>query len=157
MIAPTCLEYNNAHIFNWDFVQGTYNNPVPDLGPNGLDFALLDDHTSYDPIYVDNQGLYFNGNYHMRSGGTWTQGDTESMTIEGWMRPMDTSPSGTIMALESAPGVADFSFDITPSSYILDFGGTSVTIPITYNTADVDTWHYFGVSIHKLSATQSRV
>lgn len=121
-----------------------------------MDFTLLDDHTSYDPIYVDNQGLYFSGNYHMRTAGTWTQGDTESMTIEGWLRPM-ADPDGTILGFETAPGVKGFSFDITPTAYNIDFGTLQVSLPITYNAADVEDWHYFGISIYKLSPTQSRV
>lgn len=82
--APACIEYvANAYIANWDFAQATYLTDVPDSGPNGLDFTLLDDQTSYDPIYVHNQGLYFDGTKHMRTTNTYTQNRQDSMTIEG--------------------------------------------------------------------------
>jgi hypothetical protein len=155
---PTCIEYvNNAYIAKYDFAQTTYLTNVPDTGPNALDFVLLDDQTSYDPIYVDNQGLYFDASSHMRTTSTYTQNTQNSMTVEGWIRPSQTTLAGTLLAFESAPNINDFSVKLSGNSFLIDFGGTTATLPFTYAAADVDTWQYFGVSFRKISPTQSRV
>lgn len=135
-----------------------YETTITDNGPNGLDIDLLDDQTLYDPIYVDNQGLYFDGTSHIRTANTWTQTNEDSITIEGWIRPASATLDGTLLSFETAPNSDEASLELSGDSMIFDFGATSVTIPINYDGAtDVDTWQYFGISLHKISSTQTRV
>lgn len=155
-MAPTCLEYvDDAFVGIWDFTAASYQTTSVDQGPNGLDFNLLDDQTSYDPIYVDNQGLYFDGNSHIRTTNTYTQ-DMNSFTYEGWIRPTDTALTGTIFSFEETPNVDEFAVSFDGAGNLeVDFGPT-LTFPITY--ADVGDWHYVGVSVHKIwNANRSRV
>ena len=158
-IAPNCLEYNNnAYIGQWDFSQATYLTNVPDTGPNGFDFVLLDDQKSYDPIYVHNQGLYFDGTSHMRTAGTWNQQTTQEVTVEAWIRPTQASLGGTLFSFEANPNNAEFSVGFNDNNFEVKLNGGSAIIPFTsYAAADVNTWQYFGVSVQKVSATQSKV
>lgn len=108
----------------------------------------MDDQTSYDPIYVHNQGLYFDGTSHIRTGTKWTQTEEYSFTYEGWVRPQSATLDGDLLAFESSPNVKDFSISFNGNNIDVDFLGTIVSIPITYT--DVDTWHYVGVSVHNI-------
>ena len=157
-ISPLCLEYQNpAYIANWDLTQPAYITNIPDTGPNGLDLVLIDDQKLYDPIFVDNQGLYFDGTSHVRTTGAWTQLTTSSFTIDGWIRPSSTTLTGTLFSMESAPNVNDFSVSFKNNNFVIDILGTTATIPFTsYSIADVNTWQYFGVSVQKIGPAQSK-
>lgn len=80
-----------------------------------------------------------------------------NVSLIGWIRPSSTVLSGTLLAFEQTTNVNDASLKLSGNSLVLDLGGTSTTFPISYTAADVDNWHYFGVSLHRLSATQTRV
>lgn len=134
-----------------------YTNTVADQGPNGMDFVLLDDQTSYDPIYVHNQGFYFDGTSEVRTTNTFTQTYEKSLTFEGWIRPSKSVLSGTIFAFENAPGSEDASLSLSDQALVVNLGGVSTSIPISYGAADVDDWHYFGVSLHKIDSSTTRV
>jgi hypothetical protein len=120
-----------------------------------LDFTLLDDQTSYDPIYVHNQGLYFDGTSHIRTTNTFTQTDETSLTYEAWIRPTSGTLTGDLLAFENNPGNTDAGISFNGNNIEFDLGGQTASIPITYT--DIGEWHYVGVSIHRLGNNQSRV
>jgi len=156
--SPNCIEtVNDAYIGQWDFALAAYNQVIPDTGPNGLDFELLDDQASYDPIFVDNQGLYFDGTSHVRTTGTFTQDEEYSITLETWIRPASTTLGGELFAFEQSQNVNDASISLQSGSILVTLGTATTTIPLTYTAADVDTWQYVGVSLQKLTATTSKV
>lgn len=156
--APTCVEADgDAVLMEWDFVQVPYTNPIPDTGTAGLDIDLLDDQTSYDPIFVDNQGMYFDSTSHMRTGNPFAQNDQNSYTIEGWLRPTEENLDGDILTFEAATNNNDVRIGFDRENIEVQINGVSSYIPITYGAADVGEWHYVGVSIHKVNDTQSRV
>ena len=79
-MAPTCLEYiKTAFIAQWDFSQPLYINTVYDQGSGGYNFKLLDNQASYDPIYVNNQGFYFDSNRLVRTTTPWIQSNQYSI------------------------------------------------------------------------------
>ena len=154
-MAPTCLEYvQNAYIGKWDFTSPDYQGISYDSGLNGMDFNLINDQTLYDPIYVHNQGLYFDGTSHIRTTNTWTQTLEESITYEGWIRPTGT-PKGDLIAFEEAPNLNSFSISINGANIEVDIGGTIGTVPITVPT--VGDWTYVGVSIQKIENNRVNV
>lgn len=156
--APTCIENSaNSYIANWDMAQATYVNAVPDTGANGLDLELLDNQSSYDPIYVDNQGLYFDGTSHIRTSGTFVQDLQNSFTVEGWIRPTATNLDGDLFTFEQVTNVDDVRIGFDGNSIEIMLSGTSALIPITYEAADINAWHYFGISVHKINDVESRV
>jgi hypothetical protein len=156
--APACIEeVNAAYIGKWDFAEPIYGNTVADQGPHGMDFVLLDDQTSYDPIYVDNQGFYFDGTSTVRTTNTFTQSYEKSLTFEGWIRPSKSVLSGTLFAFENAPGSNDASLSLSDKALVVNLGGVKTSIPISYAAGDVDNWHYFGVSLKKIDSTTTRV
>lgn len=155
---PNCIEtLNTANIAKWDFARSTYVQTIPDTGPKGLNINLLNDQKSYDPIYVHNQGLYFDGTSHMRTVGGFAQNGVESITIEGWIKPSSSVLSGTLVGFEKANNNNDASLSFDKNSFEFDFAGTKTNIPLTYTAAMVDTWQYFGVSLHKIGPSQTKV
>lgn len=141
----------------WNFAQTTYQQTIPDTGIKGMDIDLLDDQTSYDPVYVHNQGLYFDGTSQIRTTAGFTQNNQNSFTVEGWIRPAATNLEGELLSFEQTTNVNDASISLNGTNIQVNLGGVTASIPITYTAADVDNWHYFGVSVHKISATQSRI
>jgi len=157
-MAPTCLEYQKpAYIASWDFDNPIYLNTVYDRGSGGYNFVLLDNQLSYDPIYVDNQGFYFDSTSQIRSPTTkkWTQSNQYSITIEAWIRPMDVLGNGHLFVFESKPGTLDSEITFSGNNVVVTLQTTSVTIPITAPT--VGEWYYIGVSIERISLTRSRI
>ena len=145
---PTCLEYiDNAYISKWDFTSPIYQTTSTDNGANGYDFSLIDDQTSYDPIYVDNQGLYFDGTSHIRTSTAWTQNNLESFTYEGWIRPTTATLQGQLLTFEKDPNDPEAYIAFNGNNLEIDVDGTTVTIPVTYT--DVGEWHYVGISFRK--------
>lgn len=155
-MTPSCLEYNNdAYIGKWDFTSPIYQTSSADNGLNGYDFSLIDDQTSYDPIYVHNQGLWFDGTSHIRTTTSWTQTHQESFTYEGWVRPEYSTLKGTLLAWEINPNNDDASIYFSGNNIVVKIGNNVKTIPITYTSTN--TWHYVGVSFHKLGTNSVRV
>ena len=153
---PTCREtIDNAYIGRWDFTSADYQTTSLDRGPNDLHFSLIDNQASYDPIYVHNQGLYFDGTSHIRTANTWTQGDQFSFTYEGWIRPTDAALSGDLLEFEITPGQFDSSIGFNGNNVNINFQGTTLDIPITYT--NVNEWHYVGISVQKIDPNLSRV
>jgi hypothetical protein len=134
-----------------------YVSNIPDKGPNGFGITLLDNQSSYDPIFVDNQGLYFNSNKFIQTTKKWIPGRTNSITVESWIRPSNDVISGTLLSFDYGTNQQDVVFGFSGGNIVLTIGGVSTTLPITYTAAMKDTWSYVGISIFKTSATTSRV
>jgi hypothetical protein len=155
-VLPSCIEYDSAaYIGKWDFTSSIYKSASQDNGSKNLDFNLIDDQTSYDPVYVHNQGIYFDGTSHIRTTNKWTQGEVYSFTYEGWIRPMTATLAGDLLEFEIAPGETDASIGFNGNTIVTNIQGVSVSIPITYTA--VGDWHYVGVSVERITTTQSRV
>lgn len=152
-MAPACLEYQTkAFIGKWDFSSPDYSGTIFDQGNNNLDFQLLNNQDLYDPIYVHNQGLFFDGTSSIRTTNYWNpQGAgndlTQSFTYEAWIRPSD-AVQGDLIAFEEFPGLTSASIGFNGNTIEVDVGGTIGTIPITAPT--VDEWTYVGVSVQKI-------
>jgi hypothetical protein len=130
-------------------------NQTNDVSGNDYHFSLTDDQTSYDPVYVDNQGLYFDGTSHIRTPTAWTQTEEYSFTYEGWIRPMTDTLNGDLLEFEIAQGERDASIGFNGNNININFQGTIIDIPITYAAANVEQWHYVGVSVRKLDDADS--
>lgn len=155
-MAPTCLEYiKNAMIAEWDFAQPMYINTVYDQGSGGYNIKLLDNQLSYDPIYVNNQGFYFDSNRLIRSSKQWVQNNKYSITVEGWIRPMSATLAGSLLTFENPIGKTDSSIYFSGNNIVVFLKSTAVTIPISAPT--VGDWYYIGVSIEKIASSQARV
>ena len=157
-ISPTCTEtLNTAYIANWNFVKTSYQSTITDTSPNAFNIALLNNQSSYDPVYVDNQGLYFNSNKFLRTTGRWKPNNINSITVESWIRPTDTVLNGDLLSFDSGTNQKDVSFSFSGGNIVVKISGVSATIPITYTAAMQNTWMYVGVSLFKTSPTTSRV
>ena len=155
-MAPTCLEYTKAAmIADWDFAQPNYINTIYDKGSGGYNFKLLDNQASYDPIYVNNQGLYFDSNRLIRTASQWIQSIKYSITVEGWIRPMSATLKGSLLTFENPAGKLDSSITFNGNNIVVFLKSTSVSIPISAPT--VGNWYYIGVSVEKIATSQSRV
>lgn len=153
--APTCQEYiPEAYIAKWEFDSAIYQGTISDQGANGLNIDLVNDQTSYDPVYVHNQGIYFDGTDHVRTNNVWTQANEESFTFETWIRPMDANPTGTLFSIEEMPNLHEFKIDLNGAAIDIDIHGTLATIPITAPTAEE--WTYVGFSLMKTDVGQTR-
>ena len=130
IMLPTCREtIDNAYIGFWVFNNPDYQTTSLDRGLNNFHFSLIDDQTSYDPIYVHNQGLYFDGTSHIRTTNRWVQGDKYSSTYEGWIRPMGTTLQGDLLESEIDPGQFDSSTGFNGNNINVSFQGTELDIP----------------------------
>ena len=155
-MASSCLEYQKtAFIAQWDFSQPLYINTVYDQGSGGYNFKLLDNQASYDPIYVNNQGFYFDSNRLVRTTTPWIQSNQYSITIEGWIRPMALPIKGTIFAFESTIGKTDASITFNGNNIVVTMQMSTVTIPISAPTSG--NWYYIGVSIERTSNSKSNI
>ena len=153
---PTWLEYQKtAMIAEWNFAQPLYIDTIYDQGSGGYDFQLLDNQTSFDPIYVDNQGLSFDSNRLIRTSTKWIQNSNFSITVEGWIRPMSSSLIGSLLTFEDPAGKTDSSITFSGNNIVVLLMLTSVSIPISAPT--VGDLYYVGVSIQRIATSQSRV
>ena len=153
---PNWLEYQKtAMIAEWDFAQPIYIDTIYDQGSGGYNFQLLDNQTSFDPIYVNNQGLSFDSNRLIRTSTQWIQSSYYSITVEGWIRPMSSSLEGPLLTFENPAGKTDSSITFNGNNIVVFLKSTSVSIPISAPT--VGNWYYIGVSVEKIATSQSRV
>ena len=159
LISPACIETRSqAYVANWDFTKTTYTPTITDSGPNGFNMVLLNNQSSYDPVYVHNQGLYFNSNKNIVTTGRWNPNNIiNSITLETWIRPSESVLNGELLSFQSATNVRDVSFKFSSNNLILNITGVTASIPLTYTAGMQNTWLYTGVSIFKTSATSSRV
>ena len=149
-ILPNCIEnVDESFIGKGDFNSEFYVNQTNDVSGNDYHFNLIDDQTLYDPIYVDNQGIYFDGTTHIRTTTPWIQNEQYSFTYEGWIRPLTDTLAGDLFEFEIAQGERDARIGFNGNNIEIDFQDEIITIPITYAAADVGEWTYVGVSVRK--------
>ena len=102
--------------FNWDFAQPLYTATIPDSSPNAFNIALLNNQSSYDPVYVHNQGMYFNSNKYLVTTGRWNPNNINSITVESWIRPSETVLSGELLSFQSATNQRDVTFKFSSNN-----------------------------------------